>query len=105
MFSKLIRLLYILSFLTLSYGCNKVVFYNEGLYNPLLTTYFNPAILINLDKQFIICEQIFASKIDANYEASVACSTVKKKASLIKREYFSTCYLSMPISNTYKCTT
>jgi hypothetical protein len=59
--------------------------------------------LAHLDKGFIICQEILAKQIDADYEANLACSTIKKQAQLVKKTYFNTCYLLAPMANHYSC--
>lgn len=99
----MLRYIYILgTFLAIFFiqSCSDVDIYNPNFYKSNSPEYDT---LPNLTPTFVLCQEMFAKVKDVDYEANLACSTVKKKARLVKQEMFKTCYLIAPISNTYEC--
>ncbi len=81
-------------------GCSKVEIYNPNYYKSSSLEYGS---LPSLVPTFVLCQELFAKKEDVEFEANLACSTIKRKAKIVKKQIFNTCYLLSPISNTYEC--
>lgn len=81
-------------------GCSKIEIYNPNYFKQDTVVYRN---LPNLVPTFVLCQELFAKMSDVHYEANLACATIKRKAKLVKRQIFNTCYFLSPISNTYEC--
>ncbi len=96
------KIYFLLSFLIilLTQGCSKIEIYNPNYFKTDTVAYYQ---LPSLVPTFVLCQEIFANKADVQFEANVACATIKRKAKLVKRQIFNTCYLLSPISNTYEC--
>jgi hypothetical protein len=95
-----IKLFFILLAVGFVSGCTKISVYNPNNYRVDVIAYES---LPELDPNFILCQELFASKFDVQYEANLVCATKGKEARLVKRQIFNSCYFLQPISNVYEC--